>query len=190
MNIFIYRKKILEDAERHFTSWPYIMPYVLLYTMIISLFILSVLPTGYVSFSDLQPSFLMITVFYLSMFLPATLPYTVVFILGVLFDLIMGFPMAITALLLVSVQLIVQTQRRFLLGQPFIVLWLSFALICAAGFIIQWAVFCLFFWKVMLFQPILINASLTILLFPFLVVCFHKIRNMIVEGQQELMAHE
>ena len=180
VNIFIQRKQHDAQAERLFSPLvPYVVSFAIFYLCMLVLLFLNVLPTGYASFTAMQPALLFAAVFYWSIFYPTILPFWAVFILGMCFDLIVGLPAGGTAFLLLGAQWLMRTQQRFLLGQPFFTLWLAFGLICYAFLFAQWAVFSLFTWNMTPLLPVVLNCLLTILLFPFIVVAFHKLRNLL-----------
>ncbi len=183
MNIFLQRKQHDADAERFFPALPLFLSYLVFYAVLLLLFFLNILPTGYASFTGLQPAFLFAAVFYWSIFYPALLPFWLVFSLGFGFDLLVGLPAGGTALILLSAQWLLRTQQRFLLGQGFWALWLCFALLCYVALFAQWALFSLFSWHVMPLLPVVVNSILTIALFPFTVVVFHRIRALILNAR-------
>ncbi len=176
INIFLQRKQHDADAERWFPRLPYFVARFVLYLSFAGLFFLNVLPTGYASFTGVQPAFMFMMVFYWAVFYPSALPFWVTFIMGVCFDLISGFPVGGTAFLLLGSQWWLREQRRFLYGQPFFVIWLGFSLMCYAMLFMQWGIISLFTWHVMPLIPVVTNTLLTITLFPFIVILFHRLR--------------
>jgi len=180
VNIFIQRKQHDAEAERLFSPMlPYFVSFAVFYLCMSVLLFLNVLPTGYASFTGVQPALLFAAVFYWSIFFPAILPFWAVFSLGLCFDLVVGLPAGGTAFLLLAAQWLMRTQQRFLLGQSFFTLWLAFGLMCYVFLFAQWAVFSLFTWSMIPLLPVVFNCLLTILLFPFIVVAFHKLRNLL-----------
>jgi len=190
INIFIQRKQHDADAERWFPQWPAVLARICLYVSFAGLFFLNILPTGYASFTGLQPAFLFMIVFYWSIFYPPALPFWLVFVLGICFDLLTGFPVGGTAFVLLNVQWLLREQRRFLHGQPFFVLWLSFALLCYAVLFMQWSIFSLFSWHVMPLIPVITNTLLTISLFPFIVILFHNLRKMLLAVSEHVQQQD
>jgi len=50
---------------------------------------------------------------------------------------------------------------------------------CYAFLFAQWAVFSLFTWSMTPLLPVVLSCLLTIMLFPFIVVAFHKLRSLL-----------
>lgn len=132
------------------------------------LLLLSVFPLPTEHLGDVRPAFILMTVYYWAIMFPSTLTYFTVFLIGLSFDLLAGFPPGVNAMTLLIVQWIVRSQRKFMLGQPFRVIWAGLALMAFGAALMQWAVFSLFYGAPLNIRPVLISALLTCLLFPVL----------------------
>ncbi len=150
--------------------------HILFYSVFLLFFMLDIVSLDYHLFSEVHPSFLIATIFYISLFIPKLLPIWAVFSVGIIYDLIVGLPFGISAILFIGMSITVKSQRKFLLGQNFNVIWLSFGTISLIFFTLEWWAISIFNWYLFNFLPSIVNAVLTALIFPFIVVLFHKLK--------------
>ncbi len=144
----------------------------LLVLLLLNVVNLPFLPTGVA-----KPLFVLMAVYYWAIYRPTLIPPYYCFSIGLLIDVLTGAPPGITALVLVLTQWIVQDQRRFLMGQPYSTIWAVFGLVCAISIFVQWTLHGLiqFHWSPIL--PVLSEALVSMLLFPFvtmLLVITHR----------------
>jgi len=85
--------------------------------------------------------FLMITVYFWAAYRPNILPPLLVFILGLLADIITGAPIGVGAIILVLMNWAISSQRAFLSAQSFPMVWLVFGMVYAVITVLQWLVF-------------------------------------------------
>jgi len=133
------------------------------------LLLISTFPFTIARIGEIRPSFLLIAVYYWAVMRPGTLPAPWAFGVGLAFDLVAGYPLGLTALQLVLAQWLTTTQRKFLLGQPFIIIWAGFALVAAGAGALQWALFSLFEFRLLAVQPCIASALLTAAIYPLAV---------------------
>lgn len=115
---------------------------------------------------DFKPFFLLMAIYYWAIYRPTLIPIGYVFALGLIMDLQSGLPVGLCALLLVLCKSIVQRQRVFLMGQPYVTVWLVFGMICLLQSFVMWAVMSLQVWSALPIISILVAAGFSILLFP------------------------
>ena len=89
-------------------------------------------------FNAVAPAFPVMAVYCWAIWRPESLPYTGVFVAGLLEDLIRGTPLGGGALALLAVQGFVWAQQRLLRSRSFEVLWLGFALTSLIAAIVTW----------------------------------------------------
>jgi len=130
------------------------------------LMLLSAFPFNFWHMASVRPAFLLMAVYHWAVFRPRTLPPVGAFLAGLLLDLLTAGPLGLNALTLVAVQWFTKTQRRFLVGQSFLVLWLCFFLMSFAAYGFQWAMFSLFSLTLSPVRPMLAGAVVTGLFFP------------------------
>lgn len=137
--------------------------------IILALLLVSTFPFTIADMGEIRPSFLLIAVYYWAVVRPETLRPSGAFLVGLAFDLLADYPFGMTALTLVLAQWLTTSQRKFLLGQPFIVMWLGFALVAAGASALQWGLFSLFNLRLMNVEPCAASALLTAAFFPLAV---------------------
>ncbi len=114
---------------------------------------------------DFKPFFLLMAVYYWAIYRPTVMPSYYTFFLGIIMDLQTGLPLGLSALTLVGLQMIVRRSRLFLMGQPYITVWIGFAVLAMANAVFVWLVVSIFS-TMMSLKPSMIAAFFSILLFP------------------------
>lgn len=89
-------------------------------------------------FANLIPHLTLIGVYYWSVFRPGLMPIWLVFIIGVLQDVLSGGPLGMTALLLIMVRLLVSLQGRKFLERDFLFSWLIFGFVAIVFGLCAW----------------------------------------------------
>lgn len=116
---------------------------------------------------DVKPFFLLMVVYYWALYRPALIPPALVFVYGLIMDFASGTPfVGLSALSLLAAQWIVKSQRLFLMGQTFIMIWLGFFLIGLVAVSLEWFVFSLLSWKIAALAPVAAGMGLSVLIFP------------------------
>jgi rod shape-determining protein MreD len=110
----------------------------------IVLAIVVVLPVGLPQWGVLAPPFLLISVFYWSLVRPDLMPPPAAFLLGLFQDLLTGAPLGLGALLMVLVQWIMRSQRRYLANRPFFLLWAAFGPVVFGTAALDWLLYSMF----------------------------------------------
>lgn len=111
------------------------------YTLMIILFALNIVALPYPMSGTIKAPLTLMTLYYWSIYRPSLLPPVLVFLAGLAMDFLSGVPVGLNAALLVALRWFVSDQRRFLTGQPFIVIWLGFSILNLLAEIVQWAIF-------------------------------------------------
>jgi rod shape-determining protein MreD len=112
------------------------------------------------------PSLTLAAVYYWAVYRPDLFGYGAAFCLGLFTDLMTGAPLGLSALVLVAVQAVSVTQRRFFLGKPFHILWWGFALIAPVAMLLAWVLASIYQGTLLAIGPVLLQAVLTVALFP------------------------
>ena len=128
--------------------------------------LVGIIPAGIPGFSMVSPLLSVAAVFFWVISRPNLMPPAVVFGVGLLQDVLSGGPIGLWALTLLIVQYLSLSQRRFVIGQTFGLGWvgLSAVVIGAAGLI--WLGACIYYGVLFSAVPVLIQAALTILVYP------------------------
>ena len=142
------------------------------------LLILSAFPFEIAYLGEVRPFFMLMAVYYWTILKPSLLPPLATFVIGLILDLLFNWPFGMNALVLVMAQALTFRQRKFLLGQWFLVIWVGFVLIALGAGVMQWALFALFNLTLISVKPMLISSVLSVLLFPLMVLpltMLHKV---------------
>lgn len=134
--------------------------------IIFLLLLFNSLPLRIFDFGEIRPSFLLIAVYYWAVFRPHTLPPWGAFVSGLLVDLLGGYPLGLNAFVTVGVQMLVQGQRKVLLGQNFAVIWSAFMAIAMVAHLTVWLGYMAFHFHTIGVRPVLIAGLLTGLAYP------------------------
>ena len=113
-------------------------------------------------------SFLLIGIYFWTIYRPTLLPYPLIFASGLLLDFLSGGLVGLNALCFMIVAMIVRGQRRFLLGQSWSVVWAGY---CVAVTLIMgghYAVYALSTLTVLSPVPLVFNLIISYLLYPLI----------------------
>lgn len=138
------------------------------YIVLGALFLLNVVSWPFIPDSLFKPYLVLIVVYYWSIYRPTLMPTPLCFAIGLSFDLITGTAPGLFAGIFVLTYWIVRNQRRFLMGQTYIVTWAIFSIVAFAIGLTEWFITGLvdFHWNLPF--PWLLRAALTALIFPFI----------------------
>jgi len=133
---------------------------------ILFLIIIMVLPYNIPLIGDIMPFLTLIGVYYWSVFKPELLPVSVVFILGLLQDILLGSPLGFMSLLLVVVQQLIFFQGRQFLERDFLFNWFVFVMLVIGFGTLSWAIASLYFRVFLDYWSIIGQILLTIAFYP------------------------
>lgn len=136
------------------------------FAVTVLMMLLAMAPTQVPGLSALAPPLTLMAVFYWAIHRPDLLRPIVVFLIGLLQDLLSGLPLGLSALVFTLAYWAVLTQRRFFLGNSFLLLWWGFGMVAFAAAAVQWIVYSLSFVTVLTVRPVLFQAMLAIAIFP------------------------
>lgn len=104
----------------------------------LALVILNAVPLHVPGLSRIAPLLPLMAIYHWAIFRPRLLPASVVFLIGLLHDVLSGAPVGVNALVFVAVYGAVLSQKKFFTGKSFAILWLGFALIAAGAMALSW----------------------------------------------------
>jgi len=90
------------------------------------------------------------------------------FAVGLLHDALVGAPLGIHSLIYLVCYWTAFSQRRFLAGKGFFVLWWGMLLVSMLAVGLEWVVFSAFYFRPMPLEPLAFRALLTTALFPLI----------------------
>ena len=114
----------------------------------------------------LAPSLTACIVYFWTTYRPDLLPPFALFAIGVVLDGVGGLPLGLTALALLLVRGFLLSGQRFLLAQPFAVIWASFLPVVLLLAVLRWALAVLYWGRLFPVEPLLIEAGFTFAAYP------------------------
>ena len=151
------------------------------YMLMFLLFILNVTTT-------MGIPFIVMMFYYWSIYRPTLIPPTLVFFAGFIYDLLSGWPVGLNALIFLLIRHNVSSQRLFMTGQQFIVVWLGYMFVSALALLMQWGVFGLLRFSWSSVEPLVASWIAGIFLFPIISVILHLSHKMLPEIQGQYSA--
>jgi len=112
------------------------------------------------------PALSLIALYYWAVYRPDLMPPIAVFMVGILLDVVTGASVGVNALILLLVYGTVLSQRRFLLGKSFNVLWFGFFLTAFVAGLINWLILSVLNDVVLDPTPLIIQLLITVLIYP------------------------
>jgi rod shape-determining protein MreD len=146
------------------------------YLFILFLFLLNVVSLSYVFMGAVKAPFFLMAVYYWAIFRPAIMPAWFVFAAGILIDLLSGLPIGISAVVFLLVRWTIANQRKFLMAQPFMMMWSIFAAIAVMAGLLQWGLFGLVNLGWTPLTPVAVSIILGIVIFPPIGTVLHWTR--------------
>ncbi len=153
-------------------GWPALEMFsrlILAYTLMLLLIVLNAVSFALPYAGSFQPSFVLMGIYFWSLYRPLLFPPFVIFLAGIILDALLGLPLGINALTLLGVHWVVRSQRRFLTGQVFLIQWLVFLLIVLATAMFQWLVIAFSGQGFVPVVPPLLQGLSTALLYPVVI---------------------
>lgn len=111
--------------------------------------------------------FTTVCVFYFwTLYRPDLMTPLAAFLIGIVLDAAGGLPLGLTALSLLLVRSLLLTGQRFLLAQPFPVIWGCFVLVAVVTAAARWGLASLWWGRLFAVQPVLVETGLTVAIYP------------------------
>jgi rod shape-determining protein MreD len=139
-------------------------------SMTVLLMLISQVPLGIDGQAALLPAIALCCVWFWSLFRPANLPPPVVFVIGLLMDLLGYLPLGVGVFTLLAVHRIALSLRRSLAPRGFAWIWIAFAGVAAAASLVIWLLVMLLTFRLLSPYPAMFTAVLTVALFPVIAV--------------------
>lgn len=156
------------------------------YCLMAFLFILNISALPYPLSSADKIPFILIAIYYWSIYRPTFLPPIFVFAAGLLFDLLSDGPLGLYAMLFLGAHWLISDQRRFLMAQSFFIIWLGFGVLHTGILLIEWIVFGIVNMHFASLRTILSPITLGFLSYPLVSFAIHLTHKMLPEPQMPL----
>jgi rod shape-determining protein MreD len=108
------------------------------FALTIALLLVSLVPLRLPAYSSVTPSFMVMAVYFWTLYRPDLMPLSAVFVIGLLQDLLTGGILGVSPLVLLTLSVATSSQRRFLSGGLFVTVWAGFVVNAAGAAILAW----------------------------------------------------
>ncbi len=125
-------------------------------------------PIGVPGQAQMQPAWALASVYFWSIYRPASMPAWAVFATGLLLDLLAQGPVGLFALILLLVHALAMGNRRVLARQGFFSVWAGFVAVAAGAAALEWAVNAVFAWHWLAPWPGLFEFAVAVGAYPLL----------------------
>jgi rod shape-determining protein MreD len=125
-------------------------------------------PLGIPGQAQMQPAWALASIYFWTLFRPASLPAGAVFALGLLLDLLAQGPVGVGVLILLLTHATALRSRRWLTRQGFAVVWLVFMLFAVVAAALEWALVSVLTWRALPPWPGLFEMSMAAGAYPIL----------------------
>lgn len=130
------------------------------------LLLLGAIPKRFLLIADFAPLLGVIGIYYWGLFKPRLMPYWLVFLFGLLQDVLFNLPLGLSPLLLLLLRLTVASQRRAFTRETFLTLWFGFAVLSTAFSVAAWVMVSLWDGVAMPFEAPLLQWLVTVICYP------------------------
>lgn len=127
-------------------------------------------PLGLPAQAELQPALVLGCVFFWSLFRPASMPPPLVFVLGLLSDLLGEAPIGVMVLILLVVHGLALRSQRLFARQGFLLVWLAFVIVAIGAAGLEWALSSILSFKLLPAGPAIFQAAIAAGVYPALAV--------------------
>ena len=128
---------------------------------------------------SVRPYFITMVVYFWAIHRPTLIPPLVIFIVGIIYDLLMGFPLALHSVLFIVAYWIIKNQRLFFLGQSYLAIWIGFFITCFSLLVIEYFFFSALAQSFLNIKPLIGSLLLSVFIFPLLSFVFTKINGLL-----------
>lgn len=154
-----------------------LLRYVVAYGAVVLFFFLNTISFSFPLTDEMRPFFVLLIIYFWSVYRPYFLNYMLVFGLGLFFDFILNFPIGLHSLLFLIVAWLVRRQRNFFLGQSYIVLWIGYLVTLSSVIFLEYIFFSALLKHFPDVYPIISNFLISAVLFPpvsYLMFLIHR----------------
>lgn len=127
----------------------------------------------------IRPDLILILIYFWGIYRPQFLPIPLIFIAGLLIDILTSPFIGVNTILYITSFIIVKSQRRFLMAQSFTIQWLCFGLVCTLKTTLQWLLLSMISFMMFPIFDSLILCVFSIILYPFFALILLKIHKKI-----------
>jgi rod shape-determining protein MreD len=148
------------------------------------LVLLADVPWGFADQATLLPAVTLACVYFWSLYRPFAMPPAVVFLIGLLFDLLGYLPLGVGPLTLLAVHGLAVRWRVALTRRNFASIWLAFTGFAVAAAVLGWTLTALLSFRLLPAGPALFEALLAAALYPALAALFARANRTIADPER------
>lgn len=130
---------------------------------------------GAVLGTGMTPAIVLICIFYWGVYSPGVLPYSFLFLLGIVQDALSGQPLGLSSFVNMGFAYLLHSQRKLMGRALFGTVWVSCALLIAMATLVQWAIISLYVGKAYPLAVPLMRWVVTCIAYPPLHVLFTQV---------------
>lgn len=172
-------------TERAEAGIRYVAPYSLMAVLLVLNCVSFTFPVA----GAVKSPLVLMAIYYWAIYRPTLIPAWLVFAAGIAMDLVSGIPaVGSTALVFVIVHWIVGDQRRYLMGQSFLMTWIGFVIVSGAAALAQWGIFGLVNGGWPPIRPLGFSILLGVALFPLVSMLLHLTHKILPEPRTGYMS--
>ena len=134
--------------------------------------------------AEMQPAWALASVYFWSLYRPASMPGGGVFAVGLLLDLLAQGPLGIGVLILLLTQAATLRWRRVLTRQGFAMVWLAFFAVAAAAAALEWVLVSVMTWRILPLAPALFEWGMSVGVYPLLAVLLIRAHRTLAAPEQ------
>lgn len=142
------------------------------HVLLLMLYCVELVPLYFPGSAAVKPFFFIMGVYYWAVFRPTLIPPFYLFLLGIGMDFLTLLPTGSHAAIYLLIYWIVRMQRRYLMGQPFSIIYSGFILVAVVYAGLLWVINALYYMQLISPLPVLGYLLFSILLFPFIIFIF------------------
>ena len=160
----------MQSFSDHF---PVFFRMVFVYLLMFVLFLFNTISIATPISTTIDLPFIIMVIYYWAIYRPTLISPSLVFTVGICFDLLSGWPVGLNAFIFLLLRHVIVSQRLFLTGQPFTVVWIGFMMASLASLSMQWLLFGLTRLQWGSIESVILASFAAILLFPLIAVILH-----------------
>ena len=130
--------------------------------------LVSTLRLGIPGLGPVMPLLPAIAVFYWAIYRPDLMPLTATFAIGLVHDSLTGAPLGMTSLVLLVLQGLSSSQRKFFHAKGPFISWFGFSLLMASAAVCAWFVATAYHFQFLDPVPVIIQFAITVAAYPLL----------------------
>jgi rod shape-determining protein MreD len=154
------------------------------YSLMAVLFIFNTVSFSFPLTGSITAPLLLMAIYYWAIYRPTLIPAWIAFAAGLLVDLISGIDtVGISALVFVIVRWVMTDQRRYFMGQSFLMIWIGFTIVEITALFVEWAVYGILGSGWLPLRPLYFSALMGVAVFPIVSMLLHMTHRILPQTQ-------